>query len=218
VKRILLALLAVGCAAAGQAPARGQRANVGEQADYKKISDTADALELKEGSQVADVGAGDGAYEEELSKRVGSTGRVYAVDIDEKRAIPKLKTLVENKSLTNVTVVVGEPANPKLPDASLDAVLIVNAYHEMTAYKEILSHLRTALKPGGRLVVVDSLPLPGTASSSRADQSRRHNLAADFAEAEFREAGLEIIERRDKFVLNKNGAPTRWMIIARNPQ
>ena len=174
---------------------------------------------MKEGSQVADVGAGDGDYEEELSKRVGSTGRVYAVDIDEKRAIPKLKSLVESKSLKNVTVVVGEPANPKLPDASLDAVLIVNAYHEMTAYKEILAHLRTALKPGGRLVVVDSLPRPGNASSPRADQSRRHELAADFAEAEFREAGLEIVERRDNFVVNQKGpSGGRWMIIARNPQ
>lgn len=216
--RILLTLLVI-VGAIGQVPARGQRTNAGEHADHKRISDTADALELKEGSQVADVGAGDGDYEEELSKRVGATGRVYAVDIDEKRAIPKLKTLVETKSLKNVTVVVGEPANPKLPERSLDAVLIVNAYHEMTAFKEILAHLRTALKPGGRLVVVDSLPLPKLESSSRAEQSQRHQLAADFAEAEFRDAGLEIVERRDKFVVNKTGPPGgRWMIIARNPQ
>lgn len=220
---LLLTLLLTACLATvdqAQTPAGGgQRSSTGQSNAGQRIRDAVDALDLKEGSHVADLGAGDGDYEEELSLRVGATGHVYAVDIDEKRAIPNLRKLVEKKSLKNVTVVVSEPANPKLPVGELDAVLIVIAYHEMTAYQEILGHIRAALKPGGRLVIIEIRPLPAFEKGTRAEQSSHHQLAADFAEPELRDAGFEIVERRDKFVVSKTGPRGgRWMIIARKAQ
>jgi hypothetical protein len=68
---------------------------------------------------------------------VGPAGHVFAIDIDDKRAIPKLKELVKKESLENVSVILSEPGDPKLPRESLDAVLMVIVYHEVEPYKEI---------------------------------------------------------------------------------
>ena len=68
---------------------------------------------------------------------MGPAGHVFAIDIDDKRAIPKLKELVKKESLENVSVILSEPGDPKLPRESLDAVLMVIVYHEVEPYKEI---------------------------------------------------------------------------------
>jgi ubiquinone/menaquinone biosynthesis C-methylase UbiE len=110
------------------------------------------------GSKVADIGAGEGFFTTRLAKVVGPAGRVFAVDIDDKYAIPKLKELVEKQSLTNVAIIHNKPDDPELPLRSLDAALMVNTYHEVEPYHEMLAHIRDSLKPGGRLVVVDNMP------------------------------------------------------------
>src|SRR5258708_33239833 len=91
-----------------------------------KLPEILQELGMAAGSQVADVGAGSGFYTSRLAKAVGATGRVYAVDIDDKFAIPELKKLIEKQSLTNVTVIHSTPGDPQLPAGRLDAVLIVN--------------------------------------------------------------------------------------------
>jgi ubiquinone/menaquinone biosynthesis C-methylase UbiE len=112
------------------------------------------ALAVKPGSVIADIGAGDGAYALPLARAVGSTGRVVAVDIST-RALERLRARLDREGVSNVTVVQGDIDNPRLEPASLDAVLIVNAYHEMTEYASMLRHIRAALKPDGRLVIAD---------------------------------------------------------------
>jgi len=195
---------------AQSAPPEERRASVW------KVPEIMDALSLSQGSQVADVGAGEGFFTARLSKIVGPDGRVYAVDIDDKRAIPKLKELVEKQSLSNVTVIRSEPGDPKLPEGRLDAVLMVIVYHEVEPYREMLAHLLASLKPGGRFVIVDGMPRK-TRTGSRADQTKNHSIAPEVVEPELRAAGFEIATRRDDFIDRSDEEEIRWMIVCRRP-
>jgi ubiquinone/menaquinone biosynthesis C-methylase UbiE len=93
-----------------------------------KFPELVAAMKLQEGHAVADLGAGQGAFTAALSKAVGAGGRVLAIDIDES-TIKSLRTKVEKQSLKNVTVIHGDVDDPKLAPDSLDAVLVIDAYH-----------------------------------------------------------------------------------------
>jgi predicted methyltransferase len=181
-----------------------------------KLPEILEALAISTGSQVADIGAGGGFYTARLAKKVGPAGRVYAVDIDDKFAIPKLKELVEKQAFKNVDVILSQPADPKLTAGSLDAALFVNAYHEVEPYREMLAHVLEALKPGGRLVVVDNMP-QRIRTRPRADQFKNHVMAPELAEAEFRAAGFEVVARRDDFIASPDEEEVKWMIVCRRP-
>jgi len=187
-----------------------------KQEQHLKVAEVMEAMGIAEGSQAADVGAGGGFFTQRLSKKVGPGGRVFAVDIDTKYAIPHLKELVKKQSLKNVDVIHSEPGDPKLPAGKLDAVLMVITYHEIVPYQEMLGHVKAALKPGGRLVVVDMMPRK-TMSRPRADQAKNHVIAPDIAEGEFRTAGFEMVSRKDDFVDWPDEESTRWMIVCRRP-
>jgi len=111
-------------------------------------------LHLKPGMQVADIGAGSGYYAELLAGAVGSTGRVYAEDIQ-----PGMIRLIEERisrlSLTNVTPVLGSVADPKLPASAIDLALLVDVYHEFADPQAMLRRIRSALRPDGRLVLLE---------------------------------------------------------------
>jgi predicted methyltransferase len=195
----------------------GQTANTPAEEQREKavkLPEILEALAISTGSQVADIGAGGGFFTERLARKVGPSGRVFAVDIDDRHAIPKLKELVEKQSLTNVSVILSQPADPKLPVGTLDAALFVNAYHEVEPYREMLAHVLEALKPGGRLVVVDNMP-QHTRARPRADQVKNHVLAPEIAGPEFRAAGFEIVVRRDDFVDRPDEEDVKWMIVCR---
>jgi ubiquinone/menaquinone biosynthesis C-methylase UbiE len=171
------------------------------------------ALAVDAGSRVADVGAGRGYFTSHLSRRVGPNGRVYAVDISD-RALGQLRRLVENEELDNVDVIRGEIDDPGLPDGSLDAVLMVDAYHEMTEYQAMLARVYAALKPGGRLVILDLVPPDSTAA--RARQTASHRLGLSLVEREVVEAGFEFIERDPRFTSGGRGTG-QWMLVAGRP-
>jgi len=110
---------------------------------------------IKRGMTVADIGAGEGYYTIRLASRVGKDGRVLAEDI-----VPEVRDAlaqrVSRERLENVSVRLGEPANPKLPDASFDRIFMVHMYHEIDQPYEFLWYLRPALRPNGLVVVVDA--------------------------------------------------------------
>ena len=109
---------------------------------------------IAEGSTVADVGAGSGYFTERLARLVGPGGRVFATDIQQ-GMLDLISRRVEQHGLRNVTLVLGEPANPRLIAASVDLVLMVDVYHELGDPMTVLRHLRAALKPAGRLVLIE---------------------------------------------------------------
>jgi ubiquinone/menaquinone biosynthesis C-methylase UbiE len=111
-------------------------------------------LGAREGMHVADIGAGDGYYVARLVPRVGTSGRVYGEDITP-RYLELLAARARQSGWTNVDVVRGEPHDPRLPQGVLDAALMVHMYHEISQPFGLLWNLATAMKPGGRLLILD---------------------------------------------------------------
>ena len=130
------------------------------------------------------------------------------------RALGQLNEMVEDRGLENVTVIRGEVDDPRLPERSLDAVLVVDAYHEMTEYEAMLARLYEALKPRGRLVILDLVPTDGSASRDR--QTASHRLAIDLVERELRDAGFVVIDLDPRFTTSGRGSG-QWMLVARRP-
>ena len=113
-----------------------------------------DALELKPGMTVADIGAGSGYYSWRMAGRVGASGIVYAVDV-QSEMLRLLEAQMSQRRVSNVKTVLGTTTDPRLAHATLDLALMVDVYHEFEFPYEMLAAIALALKPGGRLVFVE---------------------------------------------------------------
>ncbi len=123
--------------------------------ELEELPETAlDKIGLQPGITVADVGAGSGYFTMRMAKRVGPTGKVYAVDVQ-----PEMLTLLRRRLAkakgANVEPVLGTEADPKLPRNALDLILMVDVYHELSQPQKMLRRLRAALKNDGRLVLLE---------------------------------------------------------------
>jgi len=112
------------------------------------------ALQIPKGAIVADVGAGSGYMTMLLSKAVGPAGKVYANDI-QPEMIARLRQRLTKDKIANVEPVLGNVSDPRLPDGALDLVLMVDVYHELSEPQQMLRRIRQALKPSGRLVLLE---------------------------------------------------------------
>lgn len=110
--------------------------------------------EIRTGTTVADIGAGEGYYTVRLAERVGKNGRVLAQDIDQ-AALQRLGRRVERERLDNVSIKLGAPDDPRLPTGSFDRIFLVHMYHEVSEPYAFLWRMRPALRPGARVIVVD---------------------------------------------------------------
>jgi ubiquinone/menaquinone biosynthesis C-methylase UbiE len=183
----------------------------------EKVGEILAALEADPGKRIADVGAGEGFYSLRIARAVGPTGRVTAVDVSEKY-LEKLRARLQQDGVTNVDVVVGAVDDPRLPEGTFDAVLIYNAYHEMTTPEPILKSIFAALRPGGRLVMSEPLH-ENVRSATRAEQVKDHEIGPNFVEQELKATGFEIVQERLDFLAftapgHKGGF---WLIVARKP-
>ena len=113
-----------------------------------------DILGLAPGKNVADIGAGSGWFTVRARRRVAPSGTVYAVDINPE-AIHYIDRRVQKESLKKVKTILSTPDDPKLPKDTVDAVLLLKAYHEVANPVALLEHLRPALRPGARLGIID---------------------------------------------------------------
>jgi len=149
-----------------------------DREQWQKPDQIMDALQIADGSIVADLGAGGGWFTVRLARRVGPFGRVYAEDV-QPQMIDLIKSRILREGLTNVTTVLGDPTDPRLPPG-IDAALINDSYTEMEIEKDgthrdpvtLLKNLARSLKPQGRVGVVDFLPGgggPGPDPDQRAD-------------------------------------------------
>ena len=111
-------------------------------------------LKIPKGASVADIGAGSGYMTVKLAARVGPTGRVFANDV-QPQMLELLARRLAGKRIANVTMVQGTADDPRLPPSSVDLELMVDVYHELSQPQAMLRHLREALKPGGRLVLLE---------------------------------------------------------------
>lgn len=149
-----------------------------------------DLAAIKEGTTVADIGAGEGYYTVRLAERVGARGRVLAQDIDE-GAVQRLGLRVERERLDNVSIKTGAPDDPRLPPNSFDRVFLIHMYHEVTEPYAFLWRLRPALNKGGQVVVVDV--------DRPTDQ---HGIPPELLFCEFRAVGFRLVEFVRKPELN----------------
>jgi precorrin-6B methylase 2 len=113
-----------------------------------------DAMGLRGGEVVADLGAGSGYFTFRLAAKLGKTGKVLAVDIQDEM-LEALRRRATALGLANVEEVKGSETDPHLPAAEVDVVLMVDVYHELAYPYEVMTKVREALKPGGRVVFVE---------------------------------------------------------------
>lgn len=141
--------------------------------DADEVAQLVQWLEIEPGDRVADLGAGDGSYAFALAERVGPGGHVYATEIDPDR-LDQMREGKTRRGLDNVTVVQGAAASTNLPDACCDAVFSRNVYHHLTEPDAINADVRRALRPGGRLLVIDFEPGGPLDLISPPDTGARH--------------------------------------------
>jgi len=125
-----------------------------EREDEEAPSKALDALELRPGMVVADIGAGSGYYATRIAKRIGPTGRVFATDI-QPGMIDILDRRIKAEGFTNITTVLGGMDDPKLAPQSIDLAIMVDVYHELQQPQVFLQRLRETFKPNGRLVLLE---------------------------------------------------------------
>jgi predicted methyltransferase len=159
-----------------------------------------DALGIADGAVVADIGAGGGWFTVRLAHRVGPNGVVLAEDV-QRQMIESIERRVLREGLRNVRTVLGRDDDPRLPKDALDAVLIVDAYHEVQNRIALLRNIREALKPSGRLGIVD-FRLDGGGPGPPMDE--RIDPSAVVADA--RTAGLQ-------FLAHETFLPYQYLLV-----
>jgi SAM-dependent methyltransferase len=158
---------------------------------WQKPDQIMDAVHVADGSTVADIGAGAGWFTIRLAQRVGPKGKVYAQDV-QRLMLDAIKRRVQREGLENVITVQAHGSDPNLPANTLDAILMVDAYQEVDDRVVYLRNLANALKPKGRIGIVNWKPGrggPGPDASERVAQS--------VVEADAAAAGLEVLAHED---------------------
>jgi SAM-dependent methyltransferase len=122
--------------------------------EWQKPDTVIEALNLQQGQVVADIGAGSGYFTLRLARAVGPKGTVFALDVDA-GMLDYLRQRLAKDALENVKTLLVPPHDPLLIDSSLDLAFLCNAYHHLQDREVYLRKLRKALKPNGRLVIVD---------------------------------------------------------------
>jgi predicted methyltransferase len=197
------------------APLAVIRADEQERDTRERLPEITEALGIKPGSVVADIGTGYGYYAVRFSLAVGPAGRIYAEEIDAP-LVEKLRRRLEVEKLANIRPVLGKPDDPALPASLFDAVLIADVYHEVDSPATLLPRIKASLKPGGRLMVIEYLK-PELRSEARDRQRSRHYIAPDFVEQDLKAAGFAVIDRRDPLGPGYDGIPTYYILAAPRP-
>jgi ubiquinone/menaquinone biosynthesis C-methylase UbiE len=173
---------------------------------WQKPSEVISTLKLKTGDTVADVGSGAGYFSLKLSRAVGRSGAVLAVDT---RRLPLAFLWIRafSTGLHNIRVCVGESNDPHLPVGGVDAVLIANTYHEFASPEMMLNRTFRSLRLGGRLVVLDR-----TQEDSNQAECDQHGISPAIVDAQLRQEGFKIIDRENRFI--ERPGEQWWLLIA----
>jgi predicted methyltransferase len=158
---------------------------------WQKPDQIMDAVNIADGSTVADIGAGAGWFTMKLARRVGPRGTVYAQDV-QREMLEAIRRRVAKEGLQNVQTRLGRGSNPNLPGSALDAVLVVDVYPEVEDRVTFLRNLGASLKPNGRIGIVNYKPGKGGPGPAP-DEGLR--VDASVVEADARAAALRVLSR-----------------------
>ena len=150
-----------------------------------QINRVMDMLGIEPGKSVADIGAGSGWFTVRAARRVTASGRVYAVDISPE-AIRYIDQRTKKEQLQNVKTILSQPDDPQVPAHSIDAVLLLKTYHEVAHPVVLLKNLRTSLRPGARIGIID-----------RNGNGADHGVSKDVVVREAAQAGYELRDSQD---------------------
>ncbi len=150
-----------------------------------QIDRVMDILKIEKGKTVADLGAGSGWFTTRAAKRAGEKGKVYAVEINQEY-INYINERAKKENLANIQTVLGTEDDPKLPENSLDAALILKTYHEIAEPIKVMTKLRRAMKPRALVGIIDK--------NGKGDD---HGVDKDSVILEMRRAGFDLIDQYD---------------------
>ncbi len=184
-----------------------------ERDTWMNVTDIFERAGVEEGSHVADIGCHEGYLSIHLANRVGAEGKVYSVDIREDR-LERLTENLESRKLENVTVILGDYDNPKLPENTLDVVFIMDTYHEMEDYTTILEHMKKALKPEGRIIIIEKLKRK-VRDKSRKAMTDAHSMSPKYVRKELLSAGFKnLIQDNNIGTWENDKDKVIWMLVA----
>jgi predicted methyltransferase len=158
------------------APGRDERLQIGRVMEM---------LGIAPGKSVADIGAGSGWFTVRAARRVTSSGTVYAVDINPE-AIQYIDARAKKEQLENIKTILSRPDDPQVPAHSIDAVLLLKTYHEVAHPVVLLRNLRSSLKPGAKVGIID-----------RDGNGANHGVSQDVVVREAAQAGYELRDSQD---------------------
>ncbi len=163
------------------------------RAIYDKRFEILDAMNLKPGMNVADIGAGSGLFSRLIAARVAPGGTVYAVDIS-KNMIDHIAKVSKEENIPNLKPVLGDPKSPKLAPNSVDVICIIDSYHHFEYPSDMLAEISKALRPDGMLMLIDFKRIEGI---SRDYVLKMVRAGEGTFTDEFLNAGFDLVERRD---------------------
>jgi ubiquinone/menaquinone biosynthesis C-methylase UbiE len=176
-----------------------------EREDQEKSSKLLDALELRDGETVVDLGAGSGYFTFRIAPKVGRAGKVLAVEIQDEM-LQKIRQRAQALKITNVEAVKGSEADPKLPVKRADLVLMVDVYHELAYPFEVITKIREALKPGGRVFVVEFRK-----EDPAVHIKEVHKMSVEQIKREMNAVGLVYVQTLETL-------PLQHIVIFKNPE
>jgi predicted methyltransferase len=150
-----------------------------------QINRVMDLLGIEPGKNVADIGAGSGWFTVRAARRVTGSGTVYAVDINPE-AIQYVDRRAKKEHLQNIRTILSQPDDPQVPTDSVDAMLLLKTYHEVAHPVVLLRNLRSSLKPGAKIGIID-----------RNGNGENHGVSKDVVVREAAEAGYELRDSQD---------------------
>ena len=168
-----------------------------------QVNRVMDLLGIEPGRNVADIGAGSGWFTVRAARRVASSGTVYAVDINPE-AIRYIEQRAKKEQLRNVKPILSKPDDPQLPADSVDAVLLLKTYHEIADPIALLRNLRSSLKPGAKIGIID-----------RNGSGENHCVNKDLVISEAAQAGYDLKSFHD-FV--KSEGMDYFLIFTKKPR
>jgi tRNA A58 N-methylase Trm61 len=182
------------------------------QQDTADAARLIDALEVRPGMRVAEIGAGAGSLTVAMAKAVGPSGHVFSNEIDRNRHAA-IRAAVTQAGLANVTIVESGADAANLPEGCCDALFMRNVYHHFDAPAAMAASLFRAMRPGARIAVIDFPPRSGEEATTAADrdQGNAHGVTTASIERELQGAGFEL-------VATEQPRGDRWfMVVARKP-
>ena len=150
------------------------------------------AMDLEPGAVVADVGCGSGYYARKIAPLVQPGGTVYCEDI-QPEMLEIMEGLAADENIVGIETILGTPVDPKLPEKSVDWVIITDVYHEMSDPEPMLAGIRRALSPGGQVALLEYRVEDGTGDQIKAD----HRMSVRQVLLEWQAAGFELVALHD---------------------